>query len=70
MVHRYPQQSIPDGKSGIADSLDDTSLLDNPILNALLTDTIFASGRRCSSLSPAMGPLAGVPDQSRRTTML
>ena len=63
---QYSQQSIPDGKSGIADSLDDTSLLDNPILNALQTDhqnwaLVEDSARRYPA---EVGPLSGMPDQS------
>jgi len=63
---QYSQQSIADGKSGITDSFDDTSLLDNPILNSLESHHAkWAIVEGAARRYPAeVGPLSGMPDQS------
>jgi ribosomal protein S18 acetylase RimI-like enzyme len=64
---------VPDADSAVAvevnsrGSIRDESLLDNPILNALLTDhASLALGEGTARRYPApIGPLAGAPDQSQ-----
>jgi hypothetical protein len=63
---QYSQESLADDESHFADSSDDTSLLDNPILNSLETDHAkWAMIEGAARRYPAeIGPLSGMPDQS------
>jgi ribosomal protein S18 acetylase RimI-like enzyme len=61
------QSSLPDvAEPGIGHMLENENLLDNPILNALLTDhknwALGAGPAR--RFIPEVGPLCGIPDQS------
>jgi GNAT superfamily N-acetyltransferase len=63
---------VPDVDSGVADEVDSQSipgesLLDNPILNALLTEhrSLALCDGPARRYPAPIGPLAGVPDQSQ-----